>query len=137
MMPSSSYNSIMTQFETDVLQAALVGLQQESSRIDAKIAEIRARIGGSHRSVTPDGNRAARKRTLSAAARRRIAAAQRKRWATYQTESHATEPLEKQKVAKAKKRNLSAAGKKRIAEATKKRWAAFRAAKARKTRTAA
>jgi hypothetical protein len=136
-MPSSSYNFIMTQFETDVLQAALVGLQQESSRIDAKIAEIRARIGGSHRSVTPDGNRTARKRTLSAAARRRIAAAQRKRWATFRKESRVIEPVKEQDLAKTKKRNLSEAGKKRIVEATKKRWAAFRAAKARKAKKAA
>src|SRR5262249_61895987 len=109
--------------------------QNESSRIDTKIAEVRARIGETHGSITPDSNRTPRKRTLSAAARRRIAAAQKKRWATYRNE--ATEPMKNQKLAKAKKRNLSAAGRKRIADATKKRWAAFRAAKARKVKKAA
>jgi hypothetical protein len=127
----------MTQFDIEILQAALVGLQNESSKIDAKIAEVRARISGTEGSVTPDGNKPARKHTLSAAARRRIAAAQRKRWATFRKGSQTMEPLKKQKVATAKKRNLSAAGKKRIAEATKKRWAAFRAAKARKAKKAA
>ena len=112
-------------------------MQQESSRIDAKIAEVRARIGGTEGSVMPDGNKTARRRTLSPAARRRIAAAQRKRWTTFRKEGQVQEPVERQKPAKAKKRNISAAGKKRIAEATKKRWAAFRAAKARKAKRAA
>jgi hypothetical protein len=124
----------MSKFEVEILQAAIIGLQHESSRIDAKIAEVRARIGGNDVSITPDGNKLARKPTLSAAARRRIAAAQRKRWATFRKEGGVVEAVKKQKVAKAKKRNLSAAGKKRIAEATRKRWAAFRAAKARKAK---
>ena len=136
MMRSSSYNSNMTQFDIEILHAALIGLQHESERIDAKISEIRARVGGDHGSIEQDGNKPARKRTLSAAARRRIAAAQRKRWASFRKGSQATEPVKKQKVAKAKKRNLSAAGRRRIAEATKKRWAAFRAAKARKAKAA-
>src|SRR5215467_9501984 len=135
-MRSSSYNSNMSKFDVEILQAAIIGLQHESSRIDAKIAEVRARIGGNDVSITPDGNKLARKRTLSAAARRRIAAAQRKRWATYRKEDQATEPAKKQMPAKAKKRKISAAGRKRIAEATKKRWAAFRAARARKAKAA-
>src|SRR5262249_14515800 len=113
------------------------GLQNESSKIDAKIAEVRARIGGTEGSVTPDGNKPARKRTLSAAARRRIAAAQRKRWAAFRKESPVVEPLKKQNLAQTRKRKHSTAGKRRIAEATKKRWAAFRAVRARKAKKAA
>jgi hypothetical protein len=101
--------------DTELLEAALIGLQVRLSEIDLKIADIHARIGGS------DGSREAkpaRKRVLSAAARRRIAAAQRKRWVAHR------------KQAKSKRRELSPAAKKRIAEATKKRWAKYRAAKA-------
>jgi hypothetical protein len=127
----------MSQFDIEILQAALVGLRHESARIDEKIAEIRARIGGSNGSITPDGNKPARKRALSAAARRRIAAAQRRRWATFRKSSQVTELVKQQKPVKAKKRNISAAGKKRIAEATRKRWAAFRAAKAGNVKKAA
>jgi hypothetical protein len=126
----------MSKFDIEILEAALLGLQHESSRIDTKIAEIRARIGGTQESVASSGNKPTRKRILSAAARRRIAAAQKKRWASYRTESQAAEPVTKQKPAKAKKRDISAAGRKRIAEATRKRWAAFRAAKLKKARAA-
>jgi hypothetical protein len=79
-------------FDVDLLQAALVGLQYEASRIDEKIAEVRARLGGSQKSVTPDDTTSARKRILSASARKRIAAAQRKRWATYRKEGQVTGP---------------------------------------------
>jgi len=133
---SSSYNSNMSKFDVEILQAAIIGLQHESSRIDEKIAEIRARIGGTNRAVTTDGNKPVRKRALSASARRRIAAAQRRRWATFRKTGQGTEPVKQQKPAKAKKRNISAAGKKRIAEATRKRWAAFRAAKLKRARAA-
>src|ERR1035438_1810160 len=79
------YNLLMASNINDVeiLQAALVGLQHQASEIDTKMAEIRARIGGSHRSSAPESSRPAGKRALSAAARRRMAAAQRKRWAAY------------------------------------------------------
>jgi hypothetical protein len=97
--------------DTELLEAALIGLQLRLSEIDLKIADIYARISGR------GGSREA-KRVLSAAARRRIAEAQRKRWAAHREQ------------AKAKRRELSPAAKKRIAEATKKRWAKYRAAKA-------
>jgi hypothetical protein len=63
---------------------ALVGYEIEKKRIEDKIREIRAQLGGGRaaRSAAPaeDGQP---KRRLSAAARKRIAAAQKKRWAEH------------------------------------------------------
>ncbi len=67
------------------LAMALVGYEIEKRKIEERIREIRAHLGGT-RAAAPDAGKAAgtrRKRTLSAAARRRIAAAQRKRWAEH------------------------------------------------------
>jgi hypothetical protein len=70
---------------------ALVGYEVEKQKIDAKIAEIRARLAGGAVSTPAVKKTAAvaeapapgKRRTLSAAARKRIAAAQRKRWAEH------------------------------------------------------
>src|ERR1022692_2919954 len=88
------YNLLMASNINDVeiLQAALVGLQHQASEIDTKMAEIRARIGGSQRASAPESGRPAGKRVLSAAARRRMAAAQRKRWAAYRKHDEAPAP---------------------------------------------
>jgi len=71
------------------LAMALVGYELEKQRIEQKIQEIRAQLGGratgsrgtAHSTAKTGGP--GRKRTLSASARRRIAAAQRKRWAEH------------------------------------------------------
>ena len=66
------------------LQMALIGYQLERQKIDDKIRQIEAQLGGKNMSsagVLPKSPE--KKRTLSAAARRRIAAAQRKRWAEH------------------------------------------------------
>jgi len=80
--------SIITDHE--ILEAALVGLQSSLATVDAKIKDIRGRIGGkaprknaSPTPAAPAAPAAAHKRTMSASARRRIAAAQKKRWAEY------------------------------------------------------
>ena len=70
--------------ETEILQAALAGLQQSLAVVEDKIAAIRRKLGvrsGNH--FAPASAAAPRKRGLSASARRRIAAAQKKRWAAY------------------------------------------------------
>jgi len=66
-----------------MLAMALVGYEVEKQKIEEKIREIRARLGGvkAARGASAKAGGAPRKRTLSAAARARIAAAQRKRWA--------------------------------------------------------
>ena len=77
--------SIIT--DQEILEAALVGLQQSLASVDARIAEIRKQLGvrgssdGAAAAVATNG--APPKRQMSAAARKRIAAAQKKRWAEY------------------------------------------------------
>jgi hypothetical protein len=66
---------------------ALVGYELEKQKIDEKIRQIRAQLGG--RASVGTNSASARtagmgpRRTMSASARRRIAAAQRKRWAEH------------------------------------------------------
>jgi hypothetical protein len=67
------------------LQMALVGYEIEKNKIEAKIAELQARLKGKKLVLAsaPVEAGPARKRILSPAARKRIAAAQKKRWAEY------------------------------------------------------
>ena len=76
--------------DTELLEAALIGLAQRRSEIEEKMAALRERLDGRGRSslsfvpdsAAPDGAAPVRKRRrMSAAARKRIAAAMRKRWA--------------------------------------------------------
>jgi hypothetical protein len=73
--------------DKSILEAALIGLEQQKSEIEAKTAEIRRRLRGlgSTASVKaePAAPAARAKRVLSPAARKRIADATRKRWAAY------------------------------------------------------
>ena len=69
---------------------ALVGYEIEKQKVEEKIREIRARLGGGKTgpisivSIAAEKSGAARRRRpLSASARKRIAAAQRKRWAEH------------------------------------------------------
>jgi hypothetical protein len=75
---------LMAQYDQSLLEAALVGYEQQRKRIESAIADIRARISGS-KPVTKESDTAEKparkKRHISAEGRRRIAEAQRKRWA--------------------------------------------------------
>ena len=66
--------------ETELLEAALSGLQQTLDDVNQKIAGLRRRLG-----VTTDEQepRKRGRRPMSAAARRRIALAQKRRWAEF------------------------------------------------------
>jgi len=67
-----------------ILQAALVGYQHQLDEINAKIAELRRRLGGGRTtSAAPSsgGSGNQKKHRISAEGRARIAAAQRRRWA--------------------------------------------------------
>jgi hypothetical protein len=66
-----------------ILQAALLGYQQQLEEINAKIAELRRRLGGrpAPASSTPATRAPQKKHRISAEGRARIAAAQRRRWA--------------------------------------------------------
>ena len=73
-----------TAVDKSILEAALIGLEQQRAEIDAKAAEIRRRLRGAAGSTTTEAVPTGRaKRVLSPAARKRIAAATRKRWAAY------------------------------------------------------
>jgi hypothetical protein len=100
-----------TAVDKSILEAALLGLEQQKTEIDAKTAEIRRRLRGlgnvaaaKPEAAAPAGVRA--KRVLSPAARKRIAAATRKRWAAYRAaKASAQAPAKKaakRKVAKKK-----------------------------------
>ena len=67
------------------LQMALIGYELERQKIDEKIKEIRARLGGRRVALPSAGGEAPapRKRNLSPAARKRIAMAQKRRWAEH------------------------------------------------------
>jgi hypothetical protein len=71
--------------DTGILQAALLGYQQQLDEINAKIAELRRRLGGrssaSSGSAAPAPRAQQKKHRISAEGRARIAAAQRRRWA--------------------------------------------------------
>src|SRR5664280_248713 len=110
----------------EILNAAIVGFEQQKLRIDAQIAELRQMLGGgpTATAATPAGPRGKR-RKMSAAARKRIGDAQRKRWAESKKESAPSSPVAPE--AAKPKRKLSAAGRKAIAEATRKRWARVKA----------
>ena len=71
--------------DATTLAMALVGYELEKQKIEDRIREIRAQLGGHKvggRAAAPAAGKPKR-RPLSADARRRIAAAQRKRWAEH------------------------------------------------------
>ena len=123
-----------TKLTPDIIAAAIDGYESRKTRIDAKIAELRAmRDGGSAQSATTSEPVKRKRRKMSAASRARIAEAQRNRWAASR---QAAEPAAAQQAPQ-RKRRLSAAGRKAIIAATKKRWALKRAeaAKAQPAKT--
>ena len=76
--------TIMRRQEDDpgILQAALLGYQQQLEQINAKVADLRKRLGArSAPAAGPAPRTPHKKHRISAEGRARIAAAQRKRWA--------------------------------------------------------
>ena len=111
----------------EIINAAIVGFEQQKNRIDAQIAELRAMldVGRTAPVATPEVPKGKR-RKMSAAARKRMGDAQRKRWA--EAKGQPVSPSKTDAVKQ--KRKLSAAGKAAIVAALKKRWAAKKAAAA-------
>lgn len=106
----------------EIINAAIDGFAAQKTRLDARIAELRAMLPGGHdeTAATPVAPKPKR-RKMSAAARKRIGDAQRKRWAeSKQTAAPVGAPKTKRK--------LSAAGRANIVAALKKRWASKKAA---------
>jgi rhamnose utilization protein RhaD (predicted bifunctional aldolase and dehydrogenase) len=69
--------------DASLLQAALVGYQNQLEEIDQAMADLRKRIGGGAVEAGPRPAKRRVRRELSAVARKRIADAQKKRWAAY------------------------------------------------------
>ena len=66
----------------EIINAAILGFEEQKRHIDTQIAELRAMLPGGRTepAATPEAPKGKR-RKLSAAARKRIGDAQRKRWA--------------------------------------------------------
>jgi hypothetical protein len=103
----------------EIIDAAIVGFEEQRRRLDAQLAELRSMRNGASQ-TGPASIRPRRK--MSAARREAIAAAQRQRWAALKG-SEAP-----QKAPRKAKRKLSAAGRAAIVAALKKRWAAKKSA---------
>ena len=117
----------------ELIAAAVEGYESQKTRIDQKIAELRAILsGGPAESAAALEPSTRKRRKISAAGRKAIAEAQRKRWAEARK---AMEPAPRE--AAKPKRRISKEGMQRIIAATKKRWAAVRAAKAQQEKAAA
>jgi len=119
---------------SEVLNAALHGLEAQKQSIDRHIQQVRSMLGlGTGRrgrppkaaSATSEPSAPVRRgrKKRSPEVRARMAAAQRKRWAALKSAKGGPAKTV------VKKRRLSAAGRKRIIEATKKRWAEYKAKK--------
>jgi len=100
-----------------VIEAAIVGFENQKKKIDNQVAELRAMLdtkAENNPPATEQIDSTPRKHHISAAGRRAIAKAQRARWAAQK--AAAAEPQ--------KKSRLSPEGRAAIIAATKKRWAA-------------
>jgi len=107
----------------EIINAAILGFEEQKFRIDAQIAELRQMLPGTPTAtaVAPEVPKGKR-REMSAAARKRMGDAQRKRWAESKKQS---EPATQ--AAPKLKRKLSRAGRAAIIAATKRRWTLKRA----------
>jgi hypothetical protein len=112
----------MPRLTNEIINAAIIGFEEQKRGIDIQIADLRAMLTVSSNGSTPTSSPTVRKKRMSAAGRKAIAEAQRKRWAASRGEADAIPPRKP-------KRKLSAAGRAVIVAALKKRWAAKKAAK--------
>ena len=129
---------MLTKLTPEIINAAIVGFEQQKLRIDAQVAELRAMLSGgpSEPAIKPEAP-TGKRRKMSAAGRKAIADAQRKRWAASKVQAEpsapAPAPKPKRKLSAAAKAKLVANLKKaRAAKAVKAKAAAKKAAPARK-----
>src|ERR1017187_4227889 len=129
-----SSNMPTPKLTTEIVNAAILGMEAQKEKLDAKIAELRAWLtGGSTGPAAAAEPVTPTRPKMRPAARKRIGDAQRKRWAASKKAAEPSVP----EAAPKPKRKLSAAGRKAISAATKKRWDAVRAAKAQQEKAAA
>jgi hypothetical protein len=100
----------------EIINAAILGFEEQKNRIDTQIAGLRAMLPGGQAEPASESAAKRPRRKMSAAGRKAVAEAQRKRWAESRGETQAKP-----------KRKLSAEGRAAIIAATKKRWAAKKA----------
>jgi hypothetical protein len=118
-----------TNLTPQIINAAIVGFEQEKLRIDTQIAELRAMLDGGSTKPTPAATPEAptvKRRKFSAAARRRMKEAQQLRWAKIRGEAEPSAPVTTEKSKP--KRKLSKEGRANIVAALKKRWREKKAA---------
>jgi len=92
-----------TKFTNEILTAAIEGFEAQKSRIDSKIAELRAKLSGgpTEPPAAPEAPKR-KKRRLSAAGRRAIAEASRRRWAAVRAERESASAPAPKKTARRK-----------------------------------
>jgi hypothetical protein len=113
----------------EIINAAIVGFEQQKVRIDAQIADLRAMLDGGPAEPATTQEAPTRKRKISAAARRRMALGQKARWAKLKGESEPPAPATPEPSKP--KRKLSKEGRAAIVAALKKRWREKKAAAAK------
>jgi len=69
--------------DDNALRMALIGYEQQKTRIEAAIADVHAQLGNSTPARTVTSGAAPKQRKMSAAARKRIALAQKQRWEAF------------------------------------------------------
>ena len=108
----------------EIISAAIDGYEFQKTRIDAKIAELKAMLpGGPAGTAAPETTK---RKKFSAATRRNMAMAQKARWAKLRGESEPPAPATPE--APKPKRRISKEGLARIIAAAKKRWRLQKAA---------
>jgi hypothetical protein len=114
-------NLLMPTNDRDILEAALIGYEQQKKEIDTKIEQLREHLSGH---IVP-AEETVVKRVMSAATRKRMAAAQQKRWAAKSADAYEIAPKVEiaTKKATGKRAPLSPEARERIAAAQRKRWA--------------
>jgi len=112
-----------TKLTSEIIAAAIEGFEAQKTRIDARIAELRAFLsGGAPEPAAAPAPPTQKRRKMSAAARKRIGDAQRKRWAESKKQSEpAKKARPKKKLSPARKAALVAnLAKARAARAAKR-----------------
>jgi len=77
---------------SEIIVAAILGFEAQKTRIDARIAELRAMLGGGPTEPAAQEAPRGKGKKRSAAARKRMAEAQRRRWAERCTSPPALQP---------------------------------------------
>jgi hypothetical protein len=118
IVPECIHHMPTSKLTHEVINAAILGFEEQKRRIDVQIADLRTMLSGAPAEAAAPSEPSERpRRKVSAAGRRAMALAQKKRWAAKKAESAPATPAAKPK------RKMSAAGKAAIVAALKKRWA--------------